>query len=96
MRQRYAGVDCRTGTTSAGNCRGEETCNTEACSGSKEFLGEIQCPGYNLYTTCLCVVDGVDKNNNRLQKYLVFCNRLLFLSTPTATHKHAEKTLSGL
>ena len=47
----------------------------------------------NVFSACLCVVDGVDENNNRLQKLLVFCKRLLFLSTLSTAHKHVEKTL---
>ena len=49
-------------------------------------------PKANVFSTCLRVVDGVDENI-RLQNMLVFCKRLLFLSTPSATHKHIEKTL---
>ena len=47
----------------------------------------------NVFSSCLCVVDGVDENNNRLRNVLVFCKRLLFLSTPSTAHKHVQKTL---
>ena len=41
----------------------------------------------NVFSTCLCVVDDVEENNNCLQNVLVFCKRLLFLSTPSTAHK---------
>ena len=47
----------------------------------------------NVFSTGLCVVDGVDENNNHLQNVLVFCKQMLFLSTPSTAHKHIEKTL---
>ena len=50
----------------------------------------------NVFSTCLCAADGVDKNNNRMQNTSMFCKRLLFLSTPSTAHKHVEKTLTGV
>ena len=48
----------------------------------------------NVFSTCLCVLDGIDENNNRLQNVLVFCKRVLLLSMPSATHKHVKKRLT--
>ena len=50
----------------------------------------------NVFSTCLCAADGVDKNNNRLQNTSTFCKRLLFSSTPSTAHKHVEKTLTSI
>ena len=65
--------------------------------GHARIVSELQgtdalpsCEG-NVFLMCLCVADGVDKNNNRLQNTSTFCKQLLFSATPSTTHKHVEK-----
>ena len=44
------------------------------------FLGHaFEYNGCNVFSTCLCAVDGVDKNNNHLQNTSTFCKRALAL-----------------
>ena len=51
----------------------------------------------NVFSTCLCVADGVDKNNNRLQNTSMSCaNGCCFHQCPSTVHKHVENTLSSM
>ena len=62
--------------------------------GNSSIYVSNKCDIPNVFSTCLCAVDSVDKNNNRLQNTSNFCKRLLFSSTPSTTHKQVEKTLT--